>query len=276
MILSGKELAARIEIELQKQIATSKITPCIAVILVGSDPASEIYITRKRAAAERVGAQFELHHETNATTESLIVLMQSLNARPDVHGILMQLPLPPGFDTDKIINAMDPAKDVDGFHPENIAAFMEDRPQAHLPVLLRAVQLLLAETKTPVEGKHAVIVGKSDVFLYPMTHLLELLGLTVTWVKPERIAEQEQTQRADVLIVAVGIPGIITADKIKPGAIIIDIGINRTAEGKVVGDVDYENCAPLASWITPTPGGVGPVTIASVFLSLTQLAQDAQ
>ncbi len=274
MILSGTALATKLETELAQRIVASGKKPKLVVVLIGNDPASKMYDARKAAAAARVGIDFELHAEETATTESLITLVQNLNVRADVDGILIQLPLPAGIDTDAVIAAMDPAKDVDGFHPKNIADFIADVPGARTPVLLEAIEFLLVETTQNFSGKNALIIGKSDVFLAPLTHLLEKKRLQTTFVKPEDITP-ELTGAADVLVVAVGHANLITAAHIKPGATVIDIGINRLPTGRVVGDVNFEEVEPLANWITPTPGGVGPVTIACA-MRATAACSDAR
>lgn len=260
MILSGIVIAQRIEEQIAARVSTLPFQPRLAIILVGTDPASVLYDQRKQTAAQRVGIACELIHLEQATTEQLVALIESLNTRTDVDGILIQLPLPDAIDTDRVVASLDPTKDVDGFHPQSTAT----------PPLVQAVLWLLEETGAILAGLHAVIVGKSDIFLQPLTRALEERGMGVTWVRPPQLPSPE-TKRADVLISAAGNLFCITPDDIKPNAIIIDIGINRTPEGKVRGDV-HPDCAAHAAFMTPTPGGVGPVTIAAALYHVVELA----
>lgn len=271
MILSGAPISDEVLALVKKTITDNGLHPKLAVVQVGEDPASDIYVSRKTKIAESVGIEVELMREARTTTENLITHIQQLNSRSDVNAILVQLPLPKEIDTDAVIAAIAPHKDVDGFHPQNIAAYTTGQ-SVHTPVLIQAIEWLLGKTELPFKGAKAVIVGKSDVFLQPVTFMLALHGMNVSWVKPPEL-DSDQIRDADVLIVAVGTPHIITGNMIKPGAVVIDIGINRTENGKVVGDVDYTS-AEHAAWITPTPGGVGPVTIAAVMWNTLRLTLD--
>ncbi|MCX6781083.1 MAG: bifunctional 5,10-methylenetetrahydrofolate dehydrogenase/5,10-methenyltetrahydrofolate cyclohydrolase [Candidatus Magasanikbacteria bacterium] len=272
MILSGTALSEEMLALVQNTVAESGLTPRLAVIQVGSDAASDIYVSLKSKIAARVGIALEKFHQDSATTEQLIELIHSLNERADVDAILVQLPLPAGIDTDAIISAIDPKKDVDGFHPKNIGAYVTGQA-VHTPVLLQAIEWLLGKTGEKFSGKQAVVVGKSDVFLQPLSYLLAFHGMQVSEIKPAELSA-EKTRDADVLIVATGKPKTITADMVKDGAIVIDIGINRLDDGKIVGDVDFESVQQKAAWITPTPGGVGPVTIAALMWNTLRLALD--
>lgn len=274
MKLSGTALAHK-KLEIIKQrIANSGVHPKLAVIRIGNDAASEIYVNRKKKIADDVGIEIELFEREIISTELLVAEIKALNERDDVHAILVQVPLPESIDTDAVIAAIDPSKDVDGFHGANIEAYMNDE-SIHTPVLLLAVQWLLEETEDNLDGKSAHIIGKSDIFLKPLAHALEKLGLETEWTRPEDLLGPEQTSDADVLIVAVGSPQLITGEFVKPGAIVIDIGINRLENGRIVGDVAYEEVEDRAAWVTPTPGGVGPVTIAALMWNTLQLALDS-
>lgn len=264
-------MATKIEEETRALIDANKLKPELAVILVGTNAASQAYVTRKVAAAERVGIKIQVTCPENATTESLVALIESLNAAPNIDAILVQLPLPENIDTDAVISAVDPKKDVDGFHPKNISAFINGG--GHAPVLIAAINSLLTETKQKFKNKVAVIVGKSDVFTAPLSYALEQHGLAVSWTKPMDENLNQKTAGADVLVVAVGQPGIIRGENIKTGATIIDVGITRLPNGKVAGDVDAESVAPRAGFLTPTPGGVGPVTVAVAMRTVAELAR---
>lgn len=270
MKLSGTAIADEMLGHVKQTIDESGLRPRLAVLQVGNDPASDIYVARKLKVSESVGIDVELCKLETATTEMLITRVEELNARADIDAILIQLPLPEGVDTDAVIRTVAPEKDVDGFHPLNISSYITGQT-VHTPVLIQAIEWLLGKTGVQLKGKKAVVVGKSDVFLKPLTFMLSLKGLTVTWVKPQDLSSNE-TATADVLIVAIGKPRAISADMVKLGAIVIDIGTNRLPDGKVVGDVDYSEVEKIASYITPTPGGVGPVTIAALMWNTLRLA----
>lgn len=271
MLLFGKPVAAKLLDEAQKMLRP-EIIPSLAVILVGHDPASEIYVAKKMERATELGVRTEVLRPENPTTTDLIAVVQELNARPDIQAILVQLPLPSGIDTDAVIAAMDPQKDVDGFHPENVRAFLADSA-THTPVLLLAVRELLQATQQNFSGKQALVIGNSPIFLAPLTHQLEILGMTATAITAAEPNLSEKTLAADVLIVAVGQPNFITADMIKADATIIDIGFNRLPDGRSTGDVqltaDLQN---KTAFVTPTPGGVGPVTVAALIYNTVFLA----
>ena len=244
MILSGKEVADEILALVTKTISDHQLQPLLAVVQVGTDPASEIYVKQKMRVAESVGIRVELLHLATASTDELIAHIQTLNARVDVNAILVQLPLPQTIDSQTVISAIDPRKDVDGFHPENITAYTSGRA-AHTPVLVQAVEWLMAKTSVPLKEKNAVIIGKSDVFLQPLTYMLSKYGAQVSWTRPPDI-DRDAIKNADVLVVAVGSPYLITGDMIKAGAIVIDIGINRMDNGSVIGDVAFEGAVAHA------------------------------
>ena len=270
MILSGTELANEMLALVKETIEQNHIHPRLAVVQIGDDPASDIYVARKLKVSESVGVNVELVKRAEASTDELIALVESLNGRSDVDAILIQLPLPEGIDTDAVIRTVAPEKDVDGFHPLNIGSYTTGQA-VHTPVLIQAIEWLLGKTGVSLKGKRAIVIGKSDVFLKPLTFMLAHKGLQVSWVKPQDI-EASAVSEADVVIVAVGIPQIITADMVKPGAIVIDIGTNRLPNGKVVGDVNVADVETKAGFITPTPGGVGPVTIAALMWNTLRLS----
>jgi methylenetetrahydrofolate dehydrogenase (NADP+)/methenyltetrahydrofolate cyclohydrolase len=267
-IIDGKAVAARlrddIKTRVEQRIAEGKSTPGLAVILVGSDPASQVYVRNKRKACEEAGIVSIAHDLPEDTSqESLLALIDSLNDDPTVHGILVQLPLPVQIDTETVIERILPQKDVDGFHPYNIG-----RLAIRMPVLRSCtpygIMSLLESTGEPVRGKDAVVVGASNHVGRPMALELLLAGCTVTTCHRFTADLPAHVKRADIVVVAVGKPGIVKGEWIKPGAIVIDVGINRTAEGTLVGDVEFEVAQQRAGWITPVPGGVGPMTVATL------------
>ncbi|MBQ2099742.1 MAG: bifunctional methylenetetrahydrofolate dehydrogenase/methenyltetrahydrofolate cyclohydrolase FolD, partial [Lachnospiraceae bacterium] len=251
--------------ELKEQVAKMKadgITLCLAVIQVGADPASCVYVRNKKKACEYIGIEslsYELPEET--TQEELLGIIKELNARKDVNGILVQLPLPKGLDEEKILDAIDPLKDVDGFHPMNVGNLSIGR-KGFVSCTPAGVIQLLKRSGISIEGKECVVVGRSNIVGKPMSMLLLRENGTVTTAHSRTKNLQEVTKRADILVAAVGKPRMITADYVKEGAVVIDVGIHRNEDNKLCGDVDYENVAPKCSAITPVPGGVGPMTIA--------------
>ncbi|MBQ3906992.1 MAG: bifunctional methylenetetrahydrofolate dehydrogenase/methenyltetrahydrofolate cyclohydrolase FolD [Lachnospiraceae bacterium] len=264
-IIDGKAISTQIKDELKEQVAKMKadgITLCLAVIQVGADPASCVYVRNKKKACEYIGIEslsYELPEET--TQEELLGIIKELNARKDVNGILVQLPLPKGLDEEKILDAIDPLKDVDGFHPMNVGNLSIGR-KGFVSCTPAGVIQLLKRSGISIEGKECVVVGRSNIVGKPMSMLLLRENGTVTTAHSRTKNLQEVTKRADILVAAVGKPRMITADYVKEGAVVIDVGIHRNEDNKLCGDVDYENVAPKCSAITPVPGGVGPMTIA--------------
>ena len=264
-IIDGKAISTQIKDELKEQVAQMKakgITLCLAVIQVGADPASCVYVRNKKKACEYIGIEslsYELPEET--TQEELLGIIQELNGRKDVNGILVQLPLPKGLDEEKILDAIDPLKDVDGFHPMNVGNLSIGR-KGFVSCTPAGVIQLLKRSGISIEGKECVVIGRSNIVGKPMSMLLLKENGTVTTAHSRTKNLQEVTRRADILVAAVGKPRMITADYVKEGAVVIDVGIHRNAENKLCGDVDYESVAPKCSAITPVPGGVGPMTIA--------------
>ncbi|MBE5863199.1 MAG: bifunctional methylenetetrahydrofolate dehydrogenase/methenyltetrahydrofolate cyclohydrolase FolD [Lachnospiraceae bacterium] len=264
-IIDGKAISTQIKDELKEAVAQMKakgITLCLAVIQVGADPASCVYVRNKKKACEYIGIEslsYELPEET--TQEELLGIIKELNARKDVNGILVQLPLPKGLDEEKILDAIDPLKDVDGFHPMNVGNLSIGR-KGFVSCTPAGVIQLLKRSGISIEGKECVVVGRSNIVGKPMSMLLLRENGTVTTAHSRTKNLQEVTKRADILVAAVGKPRMITADYVKEGAVVIDVGIHRNEDNKLCGDVDYESVAPKCSAITPVPGGVGPMTIA--------------
>ncbi|MBA3034197.1 MAG: bifunctional methylenetetrahydrofolate dehydrogenase/methenyltetrahydrofolate cyclohydrolase FolD [Gammaproteobacteria bacterium] len=276
-ILDGNALSQIVRAELAEKAAalkaTQNIVPCLAVILVGEDPASAVYVRNKVAACEKAG--FRSIKETYPpNVEPMVVLgkIAALNADPSVHGILVQLPLPKQFDAEAVLEAISPEKDVDGFHAENVGALMQGNPR-FVPCTPCGVMKMLASENVPLKGAEAVIVGRSNIVGKPMAMLLLAESCTVTICHSRTKDLAFHTRRADILVAAVGQPKMITGDMIKPGATVIDVGINRTPEGKLCGDVDFETAKEVAGLITPVPGGVGPMTITMLLANTLESAE---
>lgn len=264
-LIDGKAVSAAIKEELKievEQLKTKGISICLAVIQVGSDPASTVYVGNKKKACAYVGIEslaYELPEET--TQEELLDLIGELNGRKDVNGILVQLPLPKQIDEDAVIRAIDPKKDVDGFHPQSVGALCIGQPGFASCTPAGIIQLL-KRSGIEIAGKECVVAGRSNIVGKPMALLLLRENGTVTVAHSKTRDLKEVTKRADILVVAVGKPKMITREYVKEGAVVIDVGIHRNENNKLCGDVDYEDVAPVCSAITPVPGGVGPMTIA--------------
>jgi methylenetetrahydrofolate dehydrogenase (NADP+) / methenyltetrahydrofolate cyclohydrolase len=275
-VLDGKALGARIRGELKLEtdrLAAEGITPRLAVVLVGDDPASQIYVRSKTAACAQAGIMTFDHRLPAATSDAeLLGLVASLNADPRVDGILIQLPLPAGIDARRVLFAVDPRKDVDGIHPENVGRLLMGEPRfvACTPF---GVMKLIEEARLPLAGAHAVVVGRSNMVGKPMAALLLNADTTVTVCHSKTRDLAATVGRADLLVAAVGRPQMIRGDWVKPGAVVIDVGINRTAEGTLLGDVEYAAAAARAGAITPVPGGVGPMTIAMLLANTVTAAK---
>ncbi len=265
-IIDGKAVSAQIRQEIKQRIdarkAQGRPAPGLAVILVGSDPASEVYVAHKRKDCLEVGIR-SIAHDLPADTsqEKLLAIIDELNADPEVDGILVQLPLPKHINTETVIERINPEKDVDGFHPYNVGRLALRMPLLR-PCTPRGVMILLERTGQPLKGLDAVVVGASNIVGRPMALELLLAGCTVTVCHSSTRDLESHVRRADLVVVGVGKPALVKGDWIKPGAIVIDVGINRLADGRLVGDVDYDSAAQQAGWITPVPGGVGPMTRA--------------
>jgi len=263
-IIDGKVVSKAVKervAEEVKQLKEKRVYPCLAVILVGEDQASQVYVRNKQKACEETGIisrQFNLPADIGQ--EKLIRLIYDLNIDEAIDGILVQLPLPPGYDEKAVLNAVSPYKDVDAFHPKNVGKIMIGEYD-FLPCTPAGVMEMLDYYNIEVAGKECVVVGRSNIVGKPMSMLLLHKDGTVTTAHSKTNDLTEVCRRADILVVAVGSPGFITADMVKDGAVVIDVGINRV-DGKLCGDVDFENVSRKTSWITPVPGGVGPMTIA--------------
>jgi len=268
-IINGKALAATFREQLAQEVAQfkaeSQVVPHLTAVLVGDDPASAVYVRNKQRACEKAGIQSTLKRLPADTSEAeLIDLVEELNADQGVHGILVQLPLPKHITETAILDAVNPLKDVDAFHPENVGLIVQGRPR-YLPCTPYGIQQMILSTQMETAGKHAVILGRSEIVGKPMAMLLIQRGLgadaTVTICHSRTQNLKQIVRSADIIIAAIGQPEFVTADMVKPGAVVIDVGINRVND-KLVGDVAFESVKEVASAITPVPGGVGPMTIA--------------
>jgi methylenetetrahydrofolate dehydrogenase (NADP+) / methenyltetrahydrofolate cyclohydrolase len=280
-IIDGKSIAERLRQQIAADVARFTAQghglPGLAVVLVGNDPASEIYVGSKARQTTIAGMRsFEHRLPAETSQDELLSLIARLNADPDVDGILVQLPLPAQIDTDQIIAAVDPAKDVDGFHPENAGRLMRGLPSL-VPCTPLGAMLLLRSVETNLQGMHAVVVGRSNIVGKPIAQLLLQADCTVTMTHSRSRDLPGLCRQADILVAAVGRPQMIRGDWIKPGAIVIDVGINRLAaegkaKGRLVGDVAFDEAVAVAGAITPVPGGVGPMTIACLLKNTLQAA----
>ncbi len=277
-ILSGKEFAARIKEDAARGVAELKaagVLPRLAVIIVGSDPASEVYVRNKQRTCEELGIRSDhIALPAETTKEELLACIEELNVDPEVHGILVQLPLPAQIaeDEEEILSHIDPRKDVDGFHPVNVGHLVLGAPGLR-PCTPAGCIRMLDYAGIPIEGAHAVIIGRSNIVGKPMAHLLLERNATVTIChsRTQNLAATART--ADILVAAVGRPRFVTADMVKEGATVIDVGINRIAPKQLVGDVDFDAAADVAGAITPVPGGVGLLTVAMLMENVVQAAK---
>ncbi len=274
-ILDGKKLSAEIRASIKEETALLRekgIVPGLAVVLVGDDPASKVYVGQKEKGCLEAGFASFLHRLPDSTTqEELLALIGRLNGDPSVHGILVQLPLPPQIDPDTVLAAIQPEKDVDGFHPVNIGRLVAGLPACE-PCTPKGILRLLKSTGIPLAGKETVVIGRSNIVGKPVALMLLAESATVTVCHSRTRDLAEHVRRADVLVAAVGKPRFVTADMVKEGAVVVDVGINRLEEG-LVGDVDYGPVSEKASWITPVPGGVGPMTIAMLLENTLEQAK---
>jgi methylenetetrahydrofolate dehydrogenase (NADP+) / methenyltetrahydrofolate cyclohydrolase len=279
-IIDGKAIAERVQAEVAQQTAElreqSGVVPQLVAILVGDDPASASYVRGKKRACEQAGMKSTVHTLAATTTEQeLLALVEKCNADPEVHGILVQLPLPKQIRTQRVLDAVSPLKDVDAFHPENVGRIVQGRPR-FLPCTPHGIQRLLLESNTEVAGAMVVVLGRSEIVGKPMALMLLQKGAgadaTVTVCHSRTRNLPDVTRQADILIAAIGSPKFVTADMVKPGAVVIDVGINRVGD-KLVGDVDFEAVKEVASAITPVPGGVGKMTIAMLLANTLKAAK---
>ncbi|OHC62261.1 MAG: bifunctional methylenetetrahydrofolate dehydrogenase/methenyltetrahydrofolate cyclohydrolase [Rhodocyclales bacterium GWA2_65_19] len=275
-IIDGTALSAEIRGQLAERAAALKdkgITPCLAAILVGEDPASAVYVRNKVAACEKAGMRsIKDVYAVDVDPAVVFARIAELNADPTVHGILVQLPLPKHFNSEAVLESISPEKDVDGFHAENVGALMQGNPR-FIPCTPYGVMKMLESANVPLKGAEVVIVGRSNIVGKPMAMLLLAKSCTVTICHSQSKDLAFHTRRADILVAAVGRAKMITGDMIKPGATVIDVGINRTPEGKLCGDVDFETAKKIAGAITPVPGGVGPMTITMLLANTLEAAE---
>ena len=275
MILEGKKYAALLKDEARKMAEELGITPGLAVIIVGSDPASCVYVRNKEKACQELGFYSELIELPETTSkDELLEVIERLNNEPKVHGILVQLPLPKALAPfeHEILDSISPVKDVDGFHPINVGNLSIGR-EALVPCTPYGCIKMLELENIAIEGKHAVIIGRSNIVGKPLAQLLLAKNATVTVCHSRTTNLAEITRQADILIAAVGKPHFVTKDMVKPGAVVLDVGINRIAPKKLVGDVDFENVKDIASYITPVPGGIGLLTIAMLMQNTVRAAK---
>jgi methylenetetrahydrofolate dehydrogenase (NADP+)/methenyltetrahydrofolate cyclohydrolase len=275
-VIDGVKLAATIREGVAARsaaLAAHGIKPGLAVVLVGSDPASQVYVRNKVTACEKAGMHSVLEqYPTEMTQEALLARIETLNADPSIHGILVQLPLPKHIDSHRVIEAIAADKDVDGFHISNAGLLMTGTPLFR-PCTPYGVMKMLESEQVVLRGAVAVVVGASNIVGKPMAMLLQTAGATVTICNSKTRDLAWHTRHADIVIVATGKPGMVTGDMLKPGAIVIDVGINRGADGKLCGDVDYASAKEVAGAITPVPGGVGPMTIAMLLVNTMEAAE---
>ncbi|AGC44805.1 methylenetetrahydrofolate dehydrogenase [Myxococcus stipitatus DSM 14675] len=274
-LIDGKAVAARVRAEVKSEVARLQaergLIPGLAVVRVGDDPASQVYVAGKKKAAEEVGFRsWEHHRDSSISQDELLALVHRLNEDPAVHGILVQLPLPRHLDADAILSSVRPEKDVDGFHPLNAGSLLLGRPATRACTPL-GVMRLLEEVGCEPAGKNAVVVGRSNIVGKPMALMLLQRNATVTLCHSKSDLPAE-VSRADILVVAVGVRELIKGAWVKPGAVVIDVGMNRKEDGKLVGDVEFTAAAERASFITPVPGGVGPMTIAMLIRNTLEAA----
>lgn len=283
VILDGKKLAQQIQEELRDEVAdfieNNAETPTLAAILVGDDPASEVYVRNKRVGCERLGMESRLYRlPADVSQDELLALISKLNKAKEepVHGILVQLPLPKHIDTSRVLHAVSPRKDVDGFHPENVGRLVQGVPR-FVPCTPLGIQQLLVRNNIETAGREVVVVGRSETVGKPVAILLMQRGrggdATVTVCHSRTSNLAAVTRRADILIVAMGKPRFITADMVKPGAVVIDVGIHRTPEG-LCGDVDFDAVSQVAGHITKVPGGVGPLTVTMLLANTLAAARE--
>jgi len=282
-IIDGKQISADEREKISADVASFKqatgVTPHLAAILVGDDPASGVYVKNKRLACEKCGLDSSLNLlPSTASQEELLMLIDKFNRDPKVHGILVQLPIPKHLDTKQVLDAVHPLKDVDCFHPENVGLIVQGRPRFR-PCTPWGVQHMLEVSGIEVAGAHVIILGRSEIVGKPLANMLVQKGpaadATVTVCHSRTRNLSEITRSADILVAAIGVPQFVTAEMVRPGAVVIDVGINRLDTGKLVGDVDYEPVRQIASAITPVPGGVGPMTITMLLRNTLTAARIA-
>ncbi len=277
-IMDGNALGQKLRAGFKQradELAAQGVRPGLAVILVGEDPASQVYVRNKVNACAQAGFHSEKHtYPANIEPSVVLDKIAELNAAPNIHGILVQLPLPAHFDTDAVLDAIAAEKDVDGFRAENVGALVQGQP-CFIPCTPYGAMKFFEDEGISLKGKEAVVVGRSNIVGKPMAMLLMHAGATVTVCHSQTRDLKAHCLRADILVAAIGKPKMITGDMIKPGAIVIDVGINRLPDGKLCGDVDFESAKEVASFITPVPGGVGPMTITMLLANTLESAERA-
>ena len=275
-IIDGKAVSAKLRQEMKAEVEALKqqgITPGLAVVLVGEDPASQVYVRNKIKACQELGIHSQDHRlPADTTQEELLALIRELNGAPDIHGILVQLPLPGQISEQAVIAAIDPKKDVDAFHAQNVGKIVQGSYD-FLPCTPAGVMALIHSTGVPIQGKECVVIGRSNIVGKPMALLMLHEHATVTVCHSRTRDLPEVCRRADILIVAIGKAKFVTADMVKEGAVVIDVGMNRDENGKLCGDVDFAGVEPKAGYITPVPGGVGPMTITMLMQNTVTAAR---
>jgi methylenetetrahydrofolate dehydrogenase (NADP+) / methenyltetrahydrofolate cyclohydrolase len=275
-LINGNDLSAQLRADVARRAAALKakgIVPGLAVVLVGDNPASQVYVRNKVKACADNGLHSVMEkHPADMSEAALLALVDKLNQDPSIHGILVQLPLPPHMDAQKVIEAISPDKDVDGFHIASAGALMVGRP-GFWPCTPYGCMKMLESIHYDLKGKHAVVIGRSNIVGKPMAMMLLQQNATVTICHSGTKNLKAQTLQADVIVAAVGKRNVLTADMVKPGAVVIDVGMNRNDEGKLCGDVDFEGVRQVASYITPVPGGVGPMTITMLLVNTLEAAE---
>lgn len=278
-VIDGTALAQEVRAEWKgraERLKKAGMQPGLAVIIVGSNPASSIYVRNKARASREIGIYSEIHEfGENSSQEEVIQRIRELNGNPAIHGILVQLPLPPHFESTRVIESIAIEKDADGFHLYNVGALVAGNT-VFPPCTPYGVMKMLEKYAIKVEGQHAVVVGRSNIVGKPMALMLLQKGATITICTSRTRELAEHTARADILVVAVGKPHMITASMVKPGATVIDVGINRLPDGRLAGDVDFESVKERAGYITPVPGGVGPMTITMLLCNTIEAAERQQ
>lgn len=276
-LLNGKEVAKKTKDELKIEVEKLKsqgINPKLAVIMVGDDSASQVYVRNKSKACNYIGVEFEEHLlPENTKQEELLNLIEELNNKKEINGILLQSPIPKHLDINEAFRKISPEKDVDGFHPVNVGKLVLGQ-DTFISCTPFGIMKILEDYNIDLEGKHAVVIGRSNIVGKPMSQCLLAKNATVTVCHSRTNNLPEITKQADILVAAIGKPCFVTEDMVKPGAVVIDVGINRMDDGKLKGDVDFENVSPKVSYITPVPGGVGPMTIAMLMTNLVKAAKN--
>ncbi len=272
-LIDGKKIADEVVKGLQAQVDSMFRVPGLAIILVGDDPASHTYVSKKEETAKKIGIYFEkwLYPE-NVSEDEVLKKIDELNKRDEIHGIVIQLPLPKHLSTDRLISALAPEKDVDGFHPQNVQAYADGEDQM-VPSLVRGILRLIESTAFDFTGRTAIVIANSFTFVQPLEIGLKRRGMTVESCLPPFDKCKEQTQQADMVVVAIGKPSFVTAEMVKPGAVVIDVGFTRQADGQVIGDADAKSLAAVDGWLTPVPGGVGPMSVAMLLANTIEACQ---